>query len=107
MEGACEAGRRACNAILERSGSTAGRSDIWTLDEPREYRVMRAIDGWLHARGRPHLFELLGIDTAARAAAITRRIAQVTGIANLDDWFDAAIRPSAIVRTVLARLGLS
>ncbi|MCW5804572.1 MAG: FAD-dependent oxidoreductase [Deltaproteobacteria bacterium] len=106
MEGACEAGRRACNAILDMSGSTAGRSDVWPLAEPRELAAMRALDAWLHARGRPHLFEMLGIEHASRAAAISRRVAQLVGLARLDDLFDARFRLSSMVGWILARLGL-
>jgi uncharacterized protein with NAD-binding domain and iron-sulfur cluster len=31
MEGACEAGRRAANAMLERTGSGAARAQVWSL----------------------------------------------------------------------------
>jgi 15-cis-phytoene desaturase len=107
MEGANEAGRAAANAILDRSGSPAGRSLIWPLVEPDGWlAVMKAIDAWLYARGRRHLFQLLGIKQGARAAALVRRVARITGIAGIDDWVDARVRPTKIIRAVLARIGL-
>lgn len=44
MEGANEAARRACNAILDRSGSTAPRAKIWNLHEPEIFALLRAYD---------------------------------------------------------------
>ena len=107
MEGANEAARRAVNAILERSGSTAGKSEIWPLVEPAGLLgAMKAIDAWLYGRGSRHVFQLLGIKTGARAAAMIRRISRVTGIAGIDNWVDARFRPTKVIRAVLSRLGL-
>ncbi len=107
MEGANEAARRAVNAILERSGSSAGKSEIWPLVEPAGLLgAMKSIDAWLYARNRRHLFQLLGIKTGARAAALLRRIARLTGVADIDDWVDARFRPTKIIRALLARFGL-
>lgn len=107
MEGANEAARAAVNAILERSGSTAGRSMIWPLVEPDGWLgVMKSIDAWLYARGRRHLFQILGIKQGARAAAFARRISKVVGIAGIDDWIDARVRPTKIIRSMLERIGL-
>ena len=44
MEGANEAARRAVNAILERTGSTAPPCPIWRLREPAIFAPARAID---------------------------------------------------------------
>jgi uncharacterized protein with NAD-binding domain and iron-sulfur cluster len=44
MEGANEAARRAVNGILERSGSSAPRCEVWPLTEPRVFAPARAID---------------------------------------------------------------
>jgi uncharacterized protein with NAD-binding domain and iron-sulfur cluster len=108
MEGANEAGRRAVNAILDRSGSPAARSLIWPLVEPTGLLgAMKAIDAWLYARGRRHLFQLLGIEQGARAAAMVRRIARLTGVARIDDWVDARFRPTGLIRAFLARLGIT
>jgi 15-cis-phytoene desaturase len=108
MEGACEAGRRAANAVLDRSGSTASRATLWPLEEPsRLLGAMKSIDAWLYARGRRHLLQLLGIKQGARAAALVRRIARLTGLADVDDWFDGRFRASTLIRRLLARLGVT
>jgi uncharacterized protein with NAD-binding domain and iron-sulfur cluster len=44
MEGANEAARRAVNAILDRTGSTAPRCAVFTLPEPRVLKPARALD---------------------------------------------------------------
>jgi uncharacterized protein with NAD-binding domain and iron-sulfur cluster len=44
MEGANEAGRRAVNGILERSGSAEARSQIWPLQEPAMFAPARLLD---------------------------------------------------------------
>src|SRR4029453_5961117 len=44
MEGACEAGRRAANAILDRDGSPAARCAICPLEEPAEFAPWKRID---------------------------------------------------------------
>ena len=44
MEGANEAARRAVNAILDRTGSSAPRCEIYTLPEPAVLRPARALD---------------------------------------------------------------
>ena len=44
MEGANEAARRAVNAILEATGSPAPRCTLWPLEEPKAFRVARALD---------------------------------------------------------------
>ncbi|XXF77421.1 FAD-dependent oxidoreductase [Myxococcaceae bacterium GXIMD 01537] len=61
MEGACEAGRRAANAILERAGSTAARAGLWRLEEPASFESWKRLDAVLHRMGRAHLFELLRV----------------------------------------------
>ncbi len=106
MEGACEAGRRAANAILERSGSLADKSEVWPLAEPRQFAAMKQLDAWLYARGKPHLFALAGIRHGVRAAAVLRRIERRVGFARLDDWFDR-YKPTMIIKALLARLGVS
>ncbi len=44
MEGANEAARRAVNGILEATGSSAPRCDIWPLREPAAFAPARALD---------------------------------------------------------------
>jgi 15-cis-phytoene desaturase len=104
MEGACEAGRRAANAILERSGH-AERVVIWPLVEPRAFDWLKRIDAWLYARGKPHLLQLAGIRHGARAAAFLRRVQRALGLDRIDDRLDR-IKPTVIIRAVLARLGV-
>jgi uncharacterized protein with NAD-binding domain and iron-sulfur cluster len=53
MEGANEAARRAVNGILERSGSTQPRCEVWSLSEPEIFAPARALDRVLHALRRP------------------------------------------------------
>jgi uncharacterized protein with NAD-binding domain and iron-sulfur cluster len=54
MEGANEAARRATNAILDRSGSTAARAGVWPLEEPDFFRPMRDYDLLRFKLGLPH-----------------------------------------------------
>jgi uncharacterized protein with NAD-binding domain and iron-sulfur cluster len=44
MEGANEAARRAVNAILDATGSTASRCQLWKLYEPPIFAPLRALD---------------------------------------------------------------
>lgn len=104
MEGACEAARRATNVILERAGSAARPADVWPLEEP-QFGAFKWLDQQLHAAGRPHLFELLGIRQAVRAAALIRRVEQMLGLAKIDDWADQ-YKLTTVVRVILARLGI-
>jgi uncharacterized protein with NAD-binding domain and iron-sulfur cluster len=104
MEGACEAARRAVNAILERTGSRARPCEVLPLEEP-SFQAMRWLDQQLLDTGRPHLFELLGIRHAVRGAALIRRVEQVLGLTKLDAWVDQ-VKLTTRVKLVLARLGI-
>ena len=53
MEGANEAARRAVNGILDASGSSRSRCDVWPLREPAIFAPAKAIDRVLYALGRP------------------------------------------------------
>lgn len=53
MEGANEAARRAVNAILDHSGSTAEHCEIWDLHEPDALEPMRAYDKARYDAGLP------------------------------------------------------
>ena len=82
MEGANEAARRAVNAILERSGSSAPRCDVWKLREPGIFAPARAVDRlkWKLSR-RPARSPLRVTDegkvepTGPLARAMTSRLA--------------------------------
>jgi uncharacterized protein with NAD-binding domain and iron-sulfur cluster len=52
MEGANEAARRAVNAILDATGSSARRCDVWPLREPGVLKPFRALDRVRWALGR-------------------------------------------------------
>jgi uncharacterized protein with NAD-binding domain and iron-sulfur cluster len=86
MEGANEAARRAVNAILERTGSSAARCKVYTPPEPGVLRPARALDRlrWklFHRPAKPRLrvaergdLEPAGIVSRAALAAgrLTRR----------------------------------
>lgn len=105
MEGACEAGRRAVNAILVRDGSAAARRTIWPLEEPAEFDLWKRIDARLYAAGTRRLFELLGVRRAGAALEILRRARALTGLDHLDDLLDR-VRATDLVKRVLARLGV-
>ncbi len=49
MEAANEAGRRAANGILDAIGATAGRAEIWGLEEPDFFDGPKAIDEIVYA----------------------------------------------------------
>lgn len=106
MEGASEAARRAVNAILARSGSSAAPASLWPLREPDQFRHARQLDAWLYRNGYRHPFELLGIRKAARAASWIRRLEAAAGVARIDDWFDGNVRLTRLTRKILALLGL-
>ncbi len=54
MEGANEAARRATNAILDASGSSAPRAGVWPLEEPEAFRPLRDYDRLRFKLGLPH-----------------------------------------------------
>jgi uncharacterized protein with NAD-binding domain and iron-sulfur cluster len=53
MEGANEAARRAVNAILDSSGSSEPRCDVWPLREPSLFAPARALDRLRFELGQP------------------------------------------------------
>jgi len=53
MEAANEAARRATNAILEASGSSADRAGVWPLEEPSIFEPFQAADKLLYDLGLP------------------------------------------------------
>lgn len=104
MESACEGGRRATNVVLERTGSRARPADVWPLEEP-SFQLMKQLDRWLFQNGRPHLFELLGIRHAVKAAPVIRRVEKLLGLAKLDDELDR-YKLTTLVKVILARFGV-
>jgi uncharacterized protein with NAD-binding domain and iron-sulfur cluster len=105
MEGACEAGKRAANGVLDRDASAAPRVRIWPLEEPTACDRWKRLDAALYRCGKPHLFELLHIDNAFVAADMLRRFATITGLARLDDLLDE-IKLTMLVKGLLWRIGI-
>jgi len=105
MEGACEAGRRAANVILDRIGSTASRVQIWPLTEPAMYDVWKQLDADLYRVGRPHVFQTLGIHRAFEAAELFRRFSAVTGLAQLEGIL-GQFKLTDVFGGLLSRFGL-
>ncbi len=105
MEGACEAGRRAANAILEREGSATARAEIWPIEEPLQFEPWKRFDADLYRRGRPHFFEIAGIHRAFEAADLFRRFSAFTGLAQLNDLLDQ-FKLTNIVDGLLSRFGI-
>jgi len=105
MEGACEAGRRAANAILDRVASTANRAEIWPLIEPPEFESWKKLDADLFRVGRPHVFEIAGIHRAFEAADLLRRFSAFTGLDELTKIRDQ-YRVTEIVDGLLSRFGI-
>jgi uncharacterized protein with NAD-binding domain and iron-sulfur cluster len=84
MEAACEAGRRAANAILPRAGSAKPPAQIWPLEEPAIFDPWKRLDADLYRVGRPHVFETLGIRNAFTAVDLFRRFSALSGIPSID-----------------------
>ncbi len=104
MEGACEAGRRATNVILDRTSSPAPRAPVWPLDEP-QFPWLKKLDARLLALGLPHLFDLLGARLAIRAVQRLRAIDEALGRDVRDDLFDK-LKPTALLRWIARRIGV-
>ena len=54
MEGANEAARRAVNGILDLTGSTAARAQLFTFEEPGVFAWNKSVDAFRYAFGLPH-----------------------------------------------------
>ncbi|HLL23522.1 MAG TPA: FAD-dependent oxidoreductase, partial [Kofleriaceae bacterium] len=105
MEGACEAGRRATNAILERSGYPGARARLWPLTEPAVFARAKKLDAWFYKHGKRHLFERLGIKNAARGAAALYKLEVMLGWAKADEWLDKNFRATKTFRSILELIG--
>jgi uncharacterized protein with NAD-binding domain and iron-sulfur cluster len=55
MEGANEAARRAVNGILDLTGSTAARAQLFTFEEPAAFWFNRWEDQIRYSLGLPHV----------------------------------------------------
>jgi uncharacterized protein with NAD-binding domain and iron-sulfur cluster len=75
MESANEAGRRAANAILERTGSPARSVEIWTLDEPAVFEPAKRQDGLRYRLGLPHPAEV-----TQSMRSVTRQLRGIGGL---------------------------
>lgn len=54
MESANEAGRRAANAVLRRTGARADPCEVWDLEEPSVFAPLRKQDAVRYRLGLPH-----------------------------------------------------
>jgi uncharacterized protein with NAD-binding domain and iron-sulfur cluster len=54
MESANEAGRRAANAIIQRTGVDAPSAKVWSLEEPRVFEPLQRQDEVAYRLGLPH-----------------------------------------------------
>jgi 15-cis-phytoene desaturase len=70
MEGANEAARRATNAILLASGSSAPKSDVWEFPEPAVFQPLKDIDRVFFKLGMPHI----GFGWLKKLRKVLRRI---------------------------------
>lgn len=59
MEGGNEAGRMAANAVLDASGSSASRAELFELYVPREFKLLHDTDDARYLLGLPNQFDLL------------------------------------------------
>ncbi|MQA24685.1 MAG: NAD(P)-binding protein [Micromonosporaceae bacterium] len=57
MEGANESARAAVNALLDESGSSAPRAEMWTLHRPEETEALKQVDEQRYRNGQPNLFD--------------------------------------------------
>ena len=105
MEGANEAGRRAANAIMDKSASTAGRVPVWPLVEQTWFDAAKARDAKRFAKGKPHLFEAWGIQKVVRGAARLRILEAAIGLGQLDDFLDQ-YKITRLIKAVTDALGL-
>ncbi|WP_227982404.1 hydroxysqualene dehydroxylase [Nocardia spumae] len=58
MEGACEAGRKAVNALLDAAGDGAPRAAVFPMYAPPELEPLKRIDADRYRAGLPHLLDL-------------------------------------------------
>ena len=105
MEGANEAGRRAANAIMDKSSSTAGRAPVWPLVEQTLFDGAKARDAKRFAKGKPHLFESWGLDKVVTGAARLRILEAAIGLAKLDDFLDQ-YKVTRLIKAVTDALGI-
>lgn len=58
MEGACEAGRKAANGVLEAAGDPAPRAAVFALYAPPELEPLKRLDADRYRAGLPHLLDM-------------------------------------------------
>lgn len=105
MEGANEAGRRAANAIMDKSGSTAGRVAVWPLVEQSWFDGAKQIDKKRFAAGKKHILETFGMQKLVNGAAKLRILEAALGLAKLDDWLDK-YKWTVLIRRITDALGI-
>ncbi|MFZ6768057.1 polyprenyl synthetase family protein [Undibacterium sp. Di26W] len=78
MESANESARRAVNHLLELTGSSAQRCQLFPLEEPTALTPLKVIDKLRFDAGLPHLLDLVPVfsgETIAWLGAMTTRVA--------------------------------
>ncbi len=105
MEGACEAGRRAVNEILTRSGSTTRKADVWPLEEP-QFAWLKAWDAQRFAAGKPHILRSLGLQRAIAFIAFLRKVDLFFGGDRRDDFLDK-LKLTAAIKWIARKFGVT
>ena len=70
MEGANEAGRRAVNALIERSGLRSSPCKVFTMRESMVFAAGRLVDGIRFHTGRAHRLGPIGRSPAVEASTV-------------------------------------
>jgi uncharacterized protein with NAD-binding domain and iron-sulfur cluster len=74
MEGANEAARRATNAILDASRSSAAKAAVFQFEDPIIFRPAQELDAVLYSTGHPHLGATRGAESVwASLTGLARR----------------------------------
>lgn len=104
MEGANEAARRAVNAILQRSGSSAPPCTLWPLHEPLLLEPLRALDAALFRRGEPNIFDRPGMRLLEAGLGRALDLAQAMSLLPMAG-IAAALDSLRILQTLASREG--
>jgi uncharacterized protein with NAD-binding domain and iron-sulfur cluster len=79
MEGANEAARRATNAILDVSHSSASKAAVFQFEDPIIFRPAQDLDAALYSTGHPHVGSTAGAESVWASLSGLARRGQPTG----------------------------
>jgi uncharacterized protein with NAD-binding domain and iron-sulfur cluster len=80
MEGANEAARRAVNAILDSSHSSASKAAVFQFEDPVMFRPAQDLDAVLYSTGHPHVGTTPGAESIwARLTSLAQRAQPANG----------------------------